>query len=69
MAVHYTNATPTSTTMGAITLVIPATNYPTTLYYECNLHFFYGEITVVPPTAQPPPPNTIISIIVGPDRR
>jgi hypothetical protein len=66
-AIHYTNATPTSTTMGTITLVIPATNFPSTLYYECNQHFFYGVITVVPPVAGPPPPNAIISIIIGPD--
>lgn len=40
-----------------VTLTIPATNYPTNLYYICNLHTFYGVITVLPP--QPPPPVTI----------
>ena len=45
-----------------MTLVIPATNYPATLYYECNRHFFYGVISVVPPVS-PPPSNSIISIV------
>lgn len=65
-AVHYTNATPTSTTSGTMTLVIPATNFPSTLYYECNTHLFYGVITVVPATVAPPP-NTIISIVITPN--
>jgi hypothetical protein len=64
-ATHYTNATPTSTNSGTITLVIPATNYPSTLYYECNRHFFYGVITVVPPVSAPPS-NTVISIVISP---
>jgi hypothetical protein len=62
-ATHYTNAAPTSSTSGTMTLVIPATNYPTTLYYECNTHFFYGVITVVPPVSAPPS-NSIISIVM-----
>jgi hypothetical protein len=36
-----------------VTLTIPATNYPTTLYYICNIHTFYGTITVLPPQAPP----------------
>lgn len=64
-ATHYTNATPTSGTSGTMTLVIPATNYPATLFYECNTHFFYGVITVVPPVSAPPS-NSIISIVVSP---
>ncbi len=65
MATQYSNASPASTTSGTMTLVIPATNYPGTLYYECNRHFFYGVITVVPPVTAPPS-NTIISIVFTP---
>jgi hypothetical protein len=49
-----------------MTLVIPATNFPTTLYYECAVHFFYGVITVVPPVNNAPPANHIISIVMSP---
>jgi hypothetical protein len=66
-APHYTNATPVSTTSGTMTLVIPATGFPTTLYYECAIHFFYGVITVVPPVVNAPPANHIISIVLTPD--
>jgi hypothetical protein len=66
-AIHYTNATPVSTSSGTMTLVIPATGFPTTLYYECALHFFYGVITVLPPVNNAPPSNHIISIVISPD--
>jgi hypothetical protein len=49
-----------------MTLIIPATNYPGTLFYECGVHFFYGVITVLPPAAAGPPPNRIISLEVTP---
>ena len=65
-APHFGGATPTSTSLGTMTLVIPATGFPTTLYYECNVHFFYGVITVVPPVAPAPPSNHIISIVLTP---
>lgn len=61
---EYTNASPQIVTTGTITLTIPATNFPGTLYYQCNVHGFYGIITVVPPQAPPPPPNQIVSISV-----
>ena len=65
-ATHFAGATPLSTSSGTMTLVIPATNFPTTLYYECNIHFFYGVITVVPPVVNAPPSNHIISIVLSP---
>jgi hypothetical protein len=65
-ATHYANATPTTTSSGTMTLVIPATNFPTTLYYECSVHFFYGVITIVPPVVPAPPSNHIISIVMTP---
>jgi len=64
-ATHFTGATPTTVTSGTMTLVIPATNYPSTLFYECSQHFFYGVINVLPPVAQAPPQNHIFSIVVG----
>jgi hypothetical protein len=64
----YSNASPQGITSGTVTLTIPSTNFPSTLYYQCNTHHFYGVITVVPPVQQPAPPrNTIISIVVTPD--
>jgi hypothetical protein len=65
-ATYYPGATPTSTNLGTMTLVIPATGFPTTLYYQCNVHYFYGVITVVPPVANVPPSNHIISIVLTP---
>ncbi len=55
---HYSGASAQAVSSGTVTLTIPATNYPTTLYYICNKHHFYGIITVNPP--QPPPPATIL---------
>jgi hypothetical protein len=50
---HYSGASAQAVDSGSVTLTIPATNYPATLYYICNVHSFYGIITVNPP--QPPP--------------
>jgi hypothetical protein len=54
---RYVGASAQALSTGTITVTIPATNYPPTLYYICNIHTFYGIITVTPP--QPPPPTTI----------
>lgn len=59
----YKNASPQDTSTGTITLTIPATDFPSTLYYQCNVHGFYGVITVLPPPT-PPPPNEIVSLSV-----
>ena len=55
---HYSGASAQAVSSGTVTVTIPATNYPTTLYYICNIHTFYGIITVNPP--QPPPTATIL---------
>jgi hypothetical protein len=55
---HYSGASAQAVSSGSVTLTLPATNYPTTLYYICNIHQFYGIITVNPP--QPPPAATIL---------
>jgi len=54
---HYSGASSQAISAGTITLAIPSTGYPTTLYYICNIHKFYGIITVNPP--QPPPTANI----------
>lgn len=59
---HYSGASAQAVSSGTMILTIPATNYPTTLYYICNIHTFYGIITVNPP--QPPPDATILKASV-----
>jgi hypothetical protein len=56
----YSNASPQVVSSGTITLHIPATNFPSTLYYQCNIHGFYGAIHIIPP----PPASQIISLSV-----
>jgi len=56
----YSGASPQAITSGTITLTIPASNYPPVLYYQCNIHDFFGQINVLPP----PPPNQILSVTV-----
>ncbi len=63
---HFGGASPQAITSGTIILTIPPTNFPATLYYICDIHGFFGQINVIPPTATPPPPNTIISIVLSP---
>lgn len=58
---EYSNASPQIVNSGVITLTIPETNYPATLYYQCNNHGFYGVITVAPPA---PPANQVLSLSV-----
>jgi hypothetical protein len=50
---HYSGASAQAVSSGTVTLTIPATGYPSTLYYICNIHQFYGVITVNPPQAPP----------------
>ncbi len=62
----YSGADMQTITTGTITLTIPPTNFPSTLFYICNNHGFFGQMNVLPPAAVPPPPNTIVSIVLGP---
>jgi hypothetical protein len=59
----YSGASAQAVSTGTVTLTIPATGYPTTLYYICNLHSFYGTITVKSP--QPPPTANITGVSVS----
>lgn len=63
LSLAYDNATPQDISTGLITLTIPPTNFPAKLYYQCNIHGFYGVITVLAP-AVAPPPNTILGVSV-----
>jgi hypothetical protein len=62
---EYSNASPQIVSSGTITLTIPAVNFPSTLYYQCDFHGFYGVINVLPPQSPAPPPNRIISLLVS----
>ena len=64
LSLAYSNASPQNISVGTITLTLPPTNFPNKLYYQCNVHGFYGVITVLPPPAGGPPPNTILGISV-----
>ena len=59
---YYSGASAEQLSDGTVTLTIPATNYPSTLYYICDIHLFYGIITVLPPHA--PPAATILDTSV-----
>lgn len=59
---HYSGASAQAVSSGTVTLTIPPTNFPSKLYYICNVHSFYGIITVNPP--QPPPTANITGIRV-----
>jgi hypothetical protein len=48
-----------------INLVTPASGFPTTLYYMCYFHGFYGQINLTAPGGGAPPPNTILQVYVG----
>ncbi len=58
----YSGASAQRVNSGTVTLTLPATNYPSTLYYICANHLFYGIITVNPPQA--PPLATILNTSV-----
>src|ERR1700722_8083338 len=61
---HYSGASAQAQSGGVnVTLTIPRTGYPGTLYYICNNHQFYGKITVLPP--QPPPTAKIVGSSVA----
>lgn len=62
---YYGGAAPQDINAGDITLTTPASGFPTTLYYMCSYHGFYGEIHLSAPAGPAPPPNTIMQVQVG----
>ena len=56
----YSGASAQTVNSGTVTLTIPSSNYPPALYYICDIHLFYGTITITPPQA--PPPTTILNV-------
>ena len=56
----FASASPQVISSGTVTLTIPASNYPATLFYRCNIHGFNGQINILPP----PPANKIVSVAV-----
>ena len=62
---QYSGAKPQNINNGSIALVTPGTGFPTTLYYMCSVHQFFGQITLAPPASPVPPANLILSVMVG----
>ena len=61
---QFSGATPQAVNSQNITVTTPTSGFPTTLYYVCNVHGFFGQINLTAP-AGPPLPNTILKIMVG----
>jgi len=61
----YNGAAPQNINSGNIALVTPSTGFPDKLYYVCSVHGFFGEIDLSGLVGPVPPPNLILSIMVG----
>jgi len=61
----YSGASPQDLNNGAIALRTPGTGFPTTIYYMCSVHGFFGQISLTAPASPVPPANLILSIMVG----
>jgi len=61
----YPDATPQPVSAEPIAVTTPTSGFPTTLYYMCYFHGFYGEIQLSAPASPAPPPNTILEVRVG----
>jgi hypothetical protein len=65
MTSYYSGAAPENINSGNIALKIPATGFPSVLYYICSIHGFSGQINVTAPVLPVPPRNKVLSIRVG----
>jgi len=61
----FSGAAPQDVNEEAMVLRTPSTGFPTTLYYVCSVHGFYGVIHINPPLAPGPAPNMILYVRVG----
>lgn len=65
MSSYFNGAAPENINSGNIALKIPATGFPSVLYYICSVHGFSGQINVIAPVSPVPPRNQVLSIRVG----
>lgn len=65
MTSYFNGAAPENINSGNIALRIPATGFPSTLYYICSVHGFSGQINVSAPVSPVPPRNQILSVRIG----
>ena len=61
----YSGADPQEVNSEPIVLKTPSSGFPTTLYYVCATHGFFGQIHLSVPASPAPPANTILQVIVG----
>jgi hypothetical protein len=61
----YSGASPQNVFDQPMALSTPDSGFPTTLYYICSIHRFFGEIHLSLPPSPAPPQNTILMVQVG----
>ena len=61
----FSGAAPQDVNSAPISVTTPTSGFPTTLYYMCFFHGFFGEIHIAAPSFPVPAPNTILEIRVG----
>jgi hypothetical protein len=62
---QFSGASPQFVNAQPITVKTATSGFPTTLYYICGFHGFFGQINIAAPTSPTPPPNTILEVHVG----
>jgi len=65
IAALYPGASPQDVNSQPIALRTPSSGFPTTLFYVCAVHGFFGQIQLTGPQSPVPPPNTILSLQIG----
>ncbi len=61
----YSGASPQNVFSQPIALETPEVGFPSTLYYMCSIHGFFGQINLLAPPSPVPPQNTILVVQVG----
>jgi hypothetical protein len=62
---EYSGASPQNVSTAPMSLITPASGFPSKLYYMCSFHWFFGEIDLTGVVGPMPNPNQILSIQVG----